>query len=263
MTDHKKTYVRIKCERCGAPLSKEKQRGKFICPYCGAIYHDRSYSQSEWEEFDIESNQEKPSQPPVINPITSEKAKPPKKAIPFLILVITAFLCLIALVVIILNGSNLTSLLARKTKINKPEMLSSLPAAERAGVAVFYADWELTLSPEISVRDSKIGFLITVKNWDDSKQTFRYQPNDIIVYDDQGTIYPLVIGRCEPDLPYQDRQLTFGSYEDVKFRSTDYWCTEANSLPEFFGVIPQNVSKIYLHLKKFEVFENITFVIDL
>lgn len=260
MTDHKKTYMRIECERCGAPLTKAEQRGKFICSYCGAIYFDRSYSKSEWEEFNETPDPEKGKPPIVITPVPTTKAKLPK-AIPFVILGIITFLCLMGLV--IFSGSNSSNQFAREPLINEPEMLNVLPKAERAGVAVPYADWELTISPEISVSDSKIGFMITVKNWDGSKRIFRYQANDIVVYDDQGNTYPLVVGDCEPDLPYQDRQLTFDPYEDLEFQSTGYWCSQANYLPEFFGVIPHNASKLYFHLKEFEAFKNITFVIDL
>jgi predicted RNA-binding Zn-ribbon protein involved in translation (DUF1610 family) len=262
MNDHKNTYLRIECERCGAPLAKAEQRGKFICPYCRAVYYDRTYSKSDWEEFVGDPGPEKVNQPTFIKPDTSIKTKAPKAA-PLLLLGIIAFLCLIGLAVIVLSGGKSTNLLVREPKINKPEMLSFLPKAEKAGVAVPFSNWELTVSPEISVSGSKIGLLITIKNWDDASQIFRYQPNDIILYDDRGNTYPLLIGKCEPDSPYLNRQMTFDPYEEVKYRSTEYWCSQASYLPEYFGVIPQNVTNLYLHLKEFGVFKNITFVIDL
>jgi predicted RNA-binding Zn-ribbon protein involved in translation (DUF1610 family) len=262
MTDHKNTFTRIECERCGAPLSKAKQRGKFICQYCGAVYYDRSYSKSEWEEFEDEHIPEKVEQPPEIKLAPTRKTKSSKVTL-WLILGTTAFLCLIGLVVTVFSGSKSASILNGDSQVTKPEMLNALPEAENAGVSVPYADWELTFNPEISVDESKIRFMFTVKNWDDASQILRYQTKNFIVYDDQGNTYQLVIGRCEPDLPYQDRQLTFDPYEEMEFQSRNSWCNSASYLPEFFGVIPQNASKLYFHFKEFGVFKNITFIIDL
>ena len=262
MTDHKNTFKRIECERCGAPLSKTKQRGKFICQYCGAVYYDRSYSKSEWEEFDNEPIQEKVTQPSVIKTTPTNKSKSSKITL-WRILGTTAFLCLIGLVVTVFSGSKSASILNGESKVTKPEMLSALPEAEKAGVSVPYADWELTFNPEISVYGSKIGFMFTVKNWDDASQILRYQANNFVVYDDQGNTYQLAVGHCEPDLPYRDRQLAFEPYEEVEFQSSNSWCNQAYYLPEFFGGIPQKASKLYFHFKEFGVFKNITFIIDL
>jgi len=263
MTDHKNTYKRIECERCGAPLSKAKQRGKFICQYCGAVYYDRSYTKSEWEEFEnVKPIPETVKQQPVIKPTPTRKTKSSKVTL-WLILGIVAFLCLIGLVVNVFSGTKSLSLLTSESKVTKPDMLSALPEAEKAGVSVPYADWEITFSPEISVDGSKIGFMFTVKNWSDDSQILRYKPNNFVVYDDLGNSYQLVVGRCEPDLPFQDRQLTFDPYEEVEFQSRNSWCNRAYYLPEFFGIIPLNASKLYFHFKEFGVYQNITFIIDL
>jgi predicted RNA-binding Zn-ribbon protein involved in translation (DUF1610 family) len=161
MTDHKNTFTRIECERCGAPLSKAKQRGKFICQYCGAVYYDRSYSKSEWEEFEDEHIPEKVEQPPEIKLAPTRKTKSSKVTL-WLILGTTAFLCLIGLVVTVFSGSKSASILNGDSQVTKPEMLNALPEAENAGVSVPYADWELTFNPEISVDESKIRWFLAI-----------------------------------------------------------------------------------------------------
>ena len=263
MTNNRKNLLHGECERCGAPLSRAKQKGRFVCKYCGAVYFDNTYSKSEWEE-DLEITEPEVNiQTDSIPQTTNSKSKRKINLVKLLGFGVIILICLIGFIIIAFNNSTLMKKSNKVPSINKPEMLSQLPNAVRSGSPLAYGNWELTVSPEILVADNKISFSLVLKNWNNTNQTFRYKPNTIVVYDDLGNKYPIYLDNCEPDSPYLDRQMTFEPYEEIKFQSSGSWCNRNENLPLFFGVIPHNANNLYIHLREFGVFQNITFIFDL
>jgi len=263
MTENRTKLMHGECERCGAPLSRAKQKGKFVCKYCGAVFFDNTYSESEWEEdleiAEPEVNIQTDSIPQTIHSKSKRKINL-AKLLGFGVIIL---ICLIGFIIIAFNNSTLMKKSNKVQVINKPEMVNPLPRTARVGTPLAYANWELTVNPEFSVDDNKISFSLVLKNWNNNNQTFRYKPNTIVVYDDSGNEYPIYLDNCEPDSPYLGRQMTFEPYEEIKFQSSRSWCNQTDNLPRFFGVIPQNANNLYIHLREFGVFQNITFIFDL
>jgi uncharacterized Zn finger protein (UPF0148 family) len=264
MTKDQEYFIRGECDRCGAPLSRAKQKGKYICRYCGAIFYNNDYSGSDWEEdIEIPETPEKVPEEPIYQPIQPTARKSKNRWLILLGLGLLVVICFF--VIIATNVGNITNSNASKANqsIQRPEMLSQLPKAAKAGESIAYANWVLTVSPEIKVNNNRIAIYMILKNWHDDQQIFRYTPNMMIVYDDLGNTYPLYLGSCDPDVPYSDRQITIKPFEEVEFESKSSWCSGEEDLPLFSGVIPLDAEKLYLQLKAFGVFQNITFVIDL
>jgi len=262
MPNNKRNFIRGECENCGAPLSRAKQKGKYVCQYCGAVYYDNSYSGSNWEEDVETSNAPDNSLADPIFPPT-QPAKRKNNLLKLIGFGLLAVICLIVFIVTSLAiGKEATSKNSDQSS-KKPEMLATLPKAVKAGTSVAYANWELTINPEITVDDNRISFTLNLQNWNDTNQTFRYKPNTFLVYDDLGNKYPLYIGNCEPDTPYLDRQITFEPQEITKFQSSRSWCNRDDSLPEYSGVIPQEANELYFYLEDFGVYKNIIFVFEL
>jgi hypothetical protein len=262
MKEHAPMLMRGECEKCGAPLSRGAHKGEFVCHYCGAVYYDKAYTDRHWDE-DIERPKPEPSPKPQAPP---PSVRPTRKKGTLLILAgVGSFIALCLVIGLLSSMNNASSSRASDagSTQDQPDMLEALPQAVNAGTAVAYGGWELTFSPEISTDGNKLSFSFTLKNWHDSNQTFSYQPNSIVVYDNIGNTYPLYLGNCEPDLPHLDRQITFRAYEEIAFQSSTSWCSRENKIPVFFGVIPQNAQNIYVHFEAFGVFQNITFVFEL
>lgn len=255
--------MRAQCEGCTAPLTKTRTKGKYICEHCGAIYYDSNY-QDDWvAEEVIEPVAVFP--PPAEVSFAPVVSKPRKKTALWVWLGLGVALmgCVIlSLLGGLLSSSTNTSSVSMKA-IEKPAMLNALPSAEKAGKAVAYADWEIVVDPDIKVYDDQLSFAFTVQNWNGSNQVLRYKPNAIVVYDDLGNTYPFHLGRCEADLPFMDRQVSFDAYGKTQFASDSSWCNRETSISTFFGVVPVNAKHLYLHLEEFGVFKNITFVFDL
>lgn len=264
MTENKKPFVRAQCESCGAALKKTRHRGEYVCQYCGAVYHNNNYDDTQWEE-DVEEVVPVVETPPADMPAAPSYSSSPKKIALWVWLGLGATLigCIIlSLLGGLLSTSTNGSSISMKA-IEKPVMLSALPAAVKAGESVAFAGWEIAVDPDIKVNDDKLSFAFTLKNWNDSNQVLRYKPNTIIVYDDLGNSYPVHLGSCDADLPYLNRQVSFDPYGKVHFSSNFSWCDRETSIPTFFGVVPVNAKHLYLHLEDFGVFKNITFVFDL
>lgn len=253
--------IRGKCEECGAPLRKSRTVGKFICEYCGSVYYSESFDESNW----IEEHDSILGDPTANEPIneTSSTKKASNRYIGKTILVV---LVLSACGLIFLSsglGAQRSNSSNARNKLDKPTMLVVLPAAEKAGKSVAFAGWEIRVEPEIDYINNKQSIQFTLQNWNDTKQTFRYLPSSIQIYDDLNNSYPLYIGNCAPDTPYINRQISFDPYQLVKFQSSTSWCDRKNSIPVFSGTIPVNAHHLYIHFDEFGVFQNITFVIDL
>jgi len=264
MVNKNRDFIRGECENCGAPLSRAKQKGKYVCQYCGAVYYDNSFSGNDWEaDVEIPEIPEKSQTDTIIQPPIIPKKKSKFNLIKVIGIGFIAIICMIVVIVTGESNGSKTNPSKNNQAIKKPAMLNQLPQAAKAGTSIAYANWELTISPEIDVDDNRIAFNMVLKNWNNNQQTFRYKPNTIVVYDDLGNTYQFFIGNCEPDIPYLDRQITFEPYEEVEFESKRSWCSRAYNLPLYSGVIPQEAKKIYFHLEQFGVYQNITFVIDL
>ena len=262
MAMHRNQLIRGKCEECGAPLKKSRTPGKFICEYCGSAYYTESFHESSW----IEDQNEIPSDP-IIEESIDETSPIKKNSRRNMGKAIGAAFFLSACLLIFLSNRLLTTERPNSSNTNneleKPVMLTVLPSAEKAGRAVAYAGWEIRVEPEIENVDNKQSLRFTIQNWNNTKQTLRYLPKSIQIYDDLNNSYPLYIGNCAPDTPYLNRQISFDPYQSVIFQSSTSWCNRENYIPVFFGTIPVNAQHIYLHFDEFGVFENITFVIDL
>ena len=255
-------FSRAQCESCGAPLSKTRQRGKYVCQYCGAVYYREADPGDSWEEEqeEVEINAEGLAQ----NTFVSSRPKP---GLTFWLLLTSGFI-LAGCFVLALLGGWLTAKDYSKTQtaaetIVKPSMLTVLPAAEEAGTEVAYGDWALYVDPQIEISQDGLSFIFSLTNWQDRQRVLQYIVKTIIVYDDLGNTYPFHSGNCAVDLAYFDRQVIFEPYEEVSFQSSSGWCKSENSIPVYSGIIPVNARHLYLHFDKFGVFENITFVFDL
>ncbi|NMC52634.1 MAG: hypothetical protein GYA48_03260 [Chloroflexi bacterium] len=260
MTEQKNSFIRVICQSCGAPLHKTGRKGEFICQYCGAVYHDSNNQDVLWEENATFSEVETPQSAIVSSPVPENTHS--HITIPVLGWLLVGFTLLGCLIFTLLSGV-LSTNRSFTSAVKKPVMLSVLPSAEKVGKSVAYAGWEIVIDPEIKVHEDKTYFTFTVKNWNDSQQVLHYEPKTLVVYDDLGNTYPLHLGSCEADLPYLERQILFEAYQKTTFSSEKSWCNQVNCLPTFFGKIPINAKHLYLHLDRFGVFENITFVFDL
>ncbi|HAF49037.1 MAG TPA: hypothetical protein DCL08_07340 [Anaerolineaceae bacterium] len=269
MNVERNPFILGECERCGASLKKSKQKGKYICEYCRAVYFDSNYSENDWEEdIDEVSIDVDDYQPPTSATTYNENKK--KIVLPGAIILsaIGVFLCVIMVIAGSITNRRTdrkpnTSSSNEKQSIEKPQMLVTLPKAVKAGKAVAYKNWEIVVSPEFTVANNRLAFAFSLQSWHDSNQILSYEPKTIIVYDNVGKVYPINLGRCEPDLPYLTRQLTFSPYEKMSFSSNSSWCNTITYIPTYSGVIMQDVNNLYLHFEDFGVFKNITFVFDL
>lgn len=249
------------CETCGGPLPANSKGKTIVCQYCGSIYENVNYDPSIVENTPTILNEipQPPVEPYHAN-TQSIQSKSPNKII--ISIVTFALICIVGL--IFFNAVKKTPDGRLKSLVNsKPTMLTSLPNGEYAGTAVPYKDWELLLSPEIKIDESIIGFKLVVVNWNTSSQVLRFKPNDFLLYDDIGNIYPLRLGNCPEDSGYVDKQISFDAFEQKQFSSNDYWCSDSTDLPVFFGTIPVNAKHLYLQLSAFGVFSKITFVFNL
>jgi hypothetical protein len=260
MITEKNKFVRGHCQSCGAPIIKTKQKGKYLCQYCGTVYFDSSYTETGWEadknDLEIEEDQ-----------FSSAAHKPGADGRKRQIITLGAVLCaVICLLIFMVNrslrspGNNYPD---ASEQIIKPQMLAALPAASQAGKSIPYNNWELSLDPQIEVNNNRIFLKLSLTNWSDDIQVLRYTPNDLVVYDDLGNTYSLFLGNCDIDLPHLDRQISIKPNEQVSIRSNTSWCNRAEYIPAFSGVIPLDANHLYLHLKEFGVFQNLTFIIDL
>lgn len=271
--------LKSQCDSCGAPLSGTKQRGKYICKYCGTVFYDpQYYAESEDTATGIKNNiasnreDEIGSElPEAVPPALSENVPHISSKNNHNTLIIIGIMLAFALIGLItfsvLSGfivkDNRTKNAPILHSIEKPVMLSSLPAAARAGESIAYANWEIVVDREIEVEDNKISITLSITNWNDRNEILRYKPNDLILYDNAGNTYPLNMGNCDPDLPYLDRQITFEKNETITFVSGNNWCGDEKNIPTFSGMLPLNFSQLYFHPGNFGVFTDITFVIDL
>ena len=69
MVDKRGYFKQGECISCGAPLKRAKQKGKYVCEHCGAVFFDDRVSVDTWEE-DREENPlpETEPEPPPITP---------------------------------------------------------------------------------------------------------------------------------------------------------------------------------------------------
>ena len=263
MKENEPMLTRGECEKCGAPLARGAHRGEYVCHYCGAVYYDKQETARHWDE-EVEKPKPAPQEKPRI--AAAPAAHTHKKTGNIFLIVgvcITILLCLGAVLFASINSDPSPREADTDLTDDKPDMLAALPQAVRAGTPVPFEGWELTFNPELSTDNNKISFSFSLKNWHDSHQTFSYQTQTIVVYDNIGNTYPLYLGNCEPDFPYLDRQITFQPYEEINFQSSTSWCGRENRMPVFFGVIPLNADNLYFHFETFGVYRNITFVFDL
>lgn len=244
---------KAQCETCGAPLKRTKEKGKFICEYCGAVYYDDSFTESTWEDDSIDHDLE-----------SEDKVIQDKLPFDMRYLLIGSLIILVTCLFVFLTGkANYKKKYTVVESIEKPQMLDNLPSVVEAGKLIPYKDWEIFVDSELEVQDNKLFIELSIQNWNDEEQVLRYIPNSIRVYDDLGNEYPIFIGNCDIDLPYLERQLTFDPREKITFQSSNSWCNREEYLPSFFGVIPIDANRIYIYIDKFGVFENMKFKFDI
>ena len=257
MPDKQNYFKQKRCDGCGNLLKWSTQKG-YYCEWCG--YREKEY----YEEFVDEKVDESLPDTPTYSP--------PKKIIGLKVAIILSAIGVFMCVIMVVVGSITRTSTTRKPNTissssnpsaEKPQMLATLPKAVKAGTPVAYQNWEIVVEPEFSVSSNQLFFRFSLKNWHEDNQVFRFEPKTITVYDNLSKIYPLSLGSCAVDLPYLTRQINFVPYEIIAFQSNRSWCNRSSYLPTFFGVIPQNVTHLYLHLEDFGVFKNITFVFDL
>lgn len=199
----------------------------------------------------------------MLREIPAGRSKKPASVI-FLGVGLAVFLCFIGVIIADTSFSIAPTAGEASQPILKPEMRRELPKAERAGNSVPYANWQLTLNENFSIKDNNIVlFVLTKQNWHDHSKYFRYKPDSFVVYDDLGNEYLLYVRNCELDAPFIDRELNFKGYKKIEMQSSSSWWRQSGSLPVFYGSIPQNAQHLYFHIKEFGVYRDITFVFDL
>lgn len=254
------------CINCGAPLKRANQKGEYICGHCGTVYFDERLSGDPWkEERQVKTL---PKIEPEPSPTTSIYPDTSVRTVAIIAIAVVVIICLFIVVVNSLSRTGRTSRSEakpseRNSAPEKPQMLTTLPKAVKAGTPIAYKNWEIQVEPELSVSSNQLFFRFSVKSWHEDNQVLRFEPKTFIVYDNLGKVYPLRLGSCAPDLPYLSRQVNFVPYEIVSFQSNSSWCNRGSYIPTYSGVIGQNVTHIYLHLEDFGVFKTITFVFDL
>ena len=269
MFDKEKQFTRGECDRCGASLRRTKQRGKYHCDFCQAVYFDNNYSDNTWEE-DQKAEPHLTVEPsPIYEPtVHLKESSKSGRLVAIVVSIVLLGGCFLVFVIGSLgtasNSNRSTSRSSNRTIADdKPQMLTTLPKAVKAGTAVAYDNWELTVYPEFTVSGNQLSFGFSTQNWLDQNQIIRFEPKTFIVYDDLGNTYPISLGNCAPDLPFLQRQISFSSYENIEFQSNRNWCNQVRYIPTFSGVISQNVKQLYFHFEEFGVFRKITFVFDL
>lgn len=260
MTRNKRPFTKRQCESCGALLSETKHPGKYVCEYCGSVYFTDAYNENSWEGIQENHTIDQSNTIFPEDDHTRESGKNKK-------MVITVFfVCLAICFVIYLfssrRGGGRTDTVESIT-VNLPSMLGSQPSAQKAGISIAYKNWEILVDPQYEIHNNRIFIRFSMQNWNDSVEVLTYICKDIIVYDDLGNQYPIYIGNCDIDIPYLDRSITFEPYEKITFSSKETWCNNEDTLPAFSGIIPLDANYLYVHFNKFEVFENITFIIEL
>lgn len=256
-------FTRAKCEGCGAPLEIPVKSRKTVCSYCGAEYYSENNDANPIEERNeykstIETNTLDHQNLGL--PLDAEKKKLP---IWIWIILITSILFWYGILNIDRLFTTSPNRISESTKVVKPQMVTTLPKAEKAGKAIPYDGWEIIVKPDFEVIDGRLFFSFDVINWNDKVQTIQYIPKNIVVYDDLGNTYNLDNGSCDIDLPYLERQITAVPFEKIVMKSEISWCNQGNSIPAFSGVIPNNANHLYLFLEDFGVFTRKIFVFDL
>jgi hypothetical protein len=257
MPDKRNYFKQKRCDGCGNLLRWSTQKG-YYCEWCG--YSDIEY----FEDFvDEKVDEPLPDTPTYHTPKTNIGLK-----VAIILSAIGVFLCVIMVVAGSITSTSTTrkpntSSSSSNSSVEKPQMLTTLPKAVKAGTAVAYKNWEIVVSPEFTVSNNRLAFAFSIQNWHDNNQILSYEPKTIIVYDNAGKVYPINLGSCAPDLPYLTRQLTFLPNEKMSFTSNTSWCNRDTNIPTYSGVIPQDVSNLYFHFEDFGVFKNIIFVFDL
>lgn len=254
---------RAECKACGAPLPTTARRGRIICEYCGAQYFaDGSFKESGEHEPVVQPLPKPtltaPSPAPVTPPIRRRK----QSSVAAAIIGFGAFL-LIVLMIRLLSGNSSTSETSRNRGTPIPKMVASLPLSMKAGQKIAYKGWELGVNSSFSTYRNKLHFEMEIKNWAETDKVFRFQAQDIVVYDDLGNIYPMEEGSCSPAALYSNLQITVSPRRNISLKSSSSWCKNSPSIPAFSGVIPVNAKKLYIKLERFDVFDGLIIVFDL
>ena len=262
MAEKNNPYSRSRCEGCGAALDSPDNRGKITCVYCGAVYW-RNDQQEPKPSLSTESPIDEQDYVPQNSP-DSDNGSSNNKTIVTLILSVVGILIFMCLLFVVLSPKT-TQNKRTPAKIIKPEMLSQLPVNPiPAGSQIAYADWGLTVYPEISAKGDSILVGMEITNYQSQERVFLYTPNGIVVKDNLGNIYSPSIGNCEPDLLYFNKQISINPNQTIKINSSSNLCSRSsNFLPLYNGIIPLDARKIILSFEKFGVFNGLNVEIDL
>ena len=262
MAEKNNPYSRFRCEGCGAALGSPDNRGKIICVYCGAVYW-RNDQQEPKPSLSPESPIDEQDYVPQYSP-DSDNGSSNNKTIITLILSVAGILIFMCLLFVVLSPKT-TQNKRTPAKIIKPEMLSQLPVNPiPAGSQIAYADWGLTVYPEISTTGDGILVGMEIINYQSQERVFLYTPNSIVVKDNLGNSYSPSIGNCEPDLLYFDKQVSINPNQTIKINSSSSWCSQSSHyLPPYHGIISLDAKKIILAFEEFGVFNGLKVEINL
>lgn len=252
------------CKNCGAPLSKDRQRGKHICEYCGAVFYAELSPGETWIPDVCPEPELLRSNEPQQNLAEKTKNKTNKTLIIGFVIFASGVLCILGAILSFTSDGGTPGFGATVGEMQKPEMLATLPKSAKAGESIAYKSWEIVVEPDVDLSNTQINLTLRLTNWNDREQEFQYIPSEMIVYDDLGNRYPINLGYCEEDLPYLPRKIVIGSYDEIILNSSDSWCRSySDGIPSFRGVLPYEADHLYIRLQNFGVFEGITFVIEL
>lgn len=254
---------RAECKACGASLPTTARRGRVICEYCGAQYFTDGSFKESGEHGPVVQPLPKPaptgSAPALVAPPFRERKRSPVVAA----FIGFGFFLLIVLMIRLLSGKSSVSGTSRNRSTPMPKMVASLPVSMKAGQKIAYKGWELGIDSSFSTYRNDLHFEMEIENWAETDKIFRFQAQDIVVYDDLGNVYPMEDGSCSPAALYPNLQITVSPRRTVNLKSSGSWCGNSPTIPTFSGVIPVTAKKLYIKLDGFDVFDGLIIVFDL
>lgn len=266
------------CPRCGGKLKRLKQKGSYICEYCGKSFFLPNLAPDDWDEPEEFAKDPVPIYDPPQETVddfvdnhsfqTSRSSSPSRinLLIPIIAVISVCFTGL--LIFFLFGGAGFLGLTSQTKNYQSdleptPEMVSTLPKAVRQLSSVAYSGWEMRAVNATVTKNNQIDFIIEIKSWNNAPRNFKFLIKDFVVYDDQGNLYSVSLGDCPPDSPYLERKIVFSARDEITFSSDEDWCDSKKGIPYFSGAVPPNARQIYLLLEQFGVFEDITLVFDL
>jgi len=264
------SYKKFECENCGAPLSRTENRGEYRCDFCGAVYINEEHLSEESVGPQRPVSHAKPelpvSKPDYSVPSFSSSLETKPKGKTGKIIGLLIFLLIACGVISFCRPGDESRTENSNTilQIPTPEMVSALPTNPIPfGEGIAYQGWELKVNPNLSAESGEINFSMELTNWTGEQTYIRFKPADIEIMDDAGNSYAIDEGNCDRDQLFFEKEVTFEVDETIEIMTSSGWCSSDDEIPSFSGTIVSHADKLFIIMKNFGPFSQVTFVIDL